>query len=131
MRNSSRKLKTLPCGPSCTEGRGNYDYCSLGPPLACVLLDKRFIHFLTMLHVATQDITVKQRTKDGTQEDVNCPPCLPDYQAYMHGVDHGDQLTSYYNVDRSTKWWKRESLLDRNCISECLCFEDSWTNRSA
>ena len=37
-----------------------------------------------------------------------CPPCLPDYQAYMRGVDRGDQLVGYYNLGRrSKKWWKR------------------------
>ena len=41
------------------------NYRSLGPLLACVWMDKRVIHFLTMLHVATQDVTVKQWTKDG------------------------------------------------------------------
>ena len=37
-----------------------------------------------------------------------CPPCLPDYQAYMRGVGRGDQLIGYHNVGRrSKKWWKR------------------------
>jgi len=73
---------------------------------------KRVIHFLTTLHAASQDVTVKRRTKDGTQEEVNCPPCLPDYQAYMRGVDRGDQIIGYYNLGRrSTKWWKRFFLL--------------------
>ena len=95
-------------------------------------MDKRVIHFLMTLHAATQDVTVKRRTKDGTQEEVNCPPCLHDYQAYMRGVDRSDQLMRYYNVGRrSTKWWENLCLLDRSCVSECLCFEDSWTNRSA
>ena len=39
---------------------------------------------------------------------LECPPLLPDYQAYMRGIDRGDQLMSYYNVGRrSKKWWKR------------------------
>ena len=54
------------------------------------------------------ETTVKRRKVDGTQEDVPCPPLLPDYQAYMRGVDRGDQLISYYNIGRrSKKWWKR------------------------
>jgi len=100
--------------------RGYYDYRSLGPLLACVWMDKRVIHFLTTLHAASQDVTVKRRTKDGTQEEVNCPPCLPDYQAYMRGVDRGDQLMSYYNVGRrSTKWWKRifAYLIEVACLN--------------
>ena len=44
---------------------------------------------------------------DGTQEDVMCPPCLPDCQVYMRGVDRGDQLVGYYNLGKRSKWWKR------------------------
>ena len=33
---------------------------------------------------------------------------VPDYQAYMRGVDRGDQWRKYYNIGRrSKKWWKR------------------------
>ena len=100
--------------------RGYYDYRSIGPLLACVWMDKRIIHFLTTLHAATLDASVKRRTKDGTQEDVRCPPCLPDYQAHMRGVDRGDQLMSYYNVGRrSRKWWKRvfAYLIEVACLN--------------
>ncbi len=34
--------------------------------------------------------TVKWRQADGTQADIPCPPCLPDYQKYIRGVDRGD-----------------------------------------
>ena len=37
---------------------------------------------------------------DGMQEDVSCPPLLPDYQTFMRGVDRGVQLLSYYNIGR-------------------------------
>ena len=81
-------------------------------------MDKWVIHFLMMLHAATQDVVVKRRTKDGTQEEVNCPPRLPDYQAYMRGVDRGDQLMLHYN-----KIYKvveeNLCLLDRSCVFEC------------
>ena len=51
---------------------------------------------------------VKRRRLDGSQKDVPCPLVLPDYQAYMRGVDRGDQLQTYYNIGRrSTKLWKR------------------------
>ena len=33
---------------------------------------------------------------------------VPDYQQYIRGVDRGDQLVGYYNIDRrSKKWWKK------------------------
>jgi len=74
-------------------------------------MDKHVIHFLTTLHVSSQDITVKQWTKDGTQEEVNCLPCFPDYQAYMRGVDSGDQLMSHYNVG------KRSTVVEENLLT--------------
>jgi len=90
---------------------GYYDYRSSGPLLASVWMDKRILHLLSTMHVAypsSAPATVRRRAGDGTQEDVMCPPCLPDYQAYMRGVDRGDQLIGYYNLGRrSTKWWKR------------------------
>ena len=33
-----------------------------------------------------------------TRKEITCPPVLPDYQAYMRGVDRGDQLIGYYNI---------------------------------
>ena len=63
------------------------------------------------MHVAESSSahpTVKQRRRDGAQVEVACPSVLPDYQAYMRGVDRGDQLQTYYNIGRhSTKWWER------------------------
>ena len=90
--------------------RSYYNYRSSGPLLATVWVDKRSIYFLSTMHVAesTEESTVKRRKPDGLQEDVLCPPLLPDYQAYMRGVDRGDQLIGYYNAGRrSKKWWKR------------------------
>ena len=98
--------------PSTVSNRGMYKYLSNGPLLACAWVDKRSIYFLTTLHVAKPPsgipCTVGRRQVDGSLEDVVCPPCLPDYQTFMRGVDRIDQLGSYYNVGRrSCKWWKR------------------------
>ena len=54
--------------------------------LSTVWLDKCIIHMLSTMHVAypsSAPATVRRRAGDGTQEDVMCPPCLPDYQAYI------------------------------------------------
>ena len=72
--------------------------------------DRRNVYFLTTMHRAEldTDVTVKRKSPGGTRVDVTCPPCLPDYQQYMRGVDRGDQLVTYYNLSRrSKKWWKR------------------------
>ena len=52
------------------------------------------------MHIAEASGAVKRRKLDGTQNDIPCPPVLPDYQAYMRGVDHGDELIGFYNVGR-------------------------------
>ena len=99
---------------------GYLDYRSNAPIVATVWKDKRIIHFLTTIHMAkcSLPITAKRREKDGTQKDVECPPCLPDYQKFMRGIDRGDQMMGYYNVGRrSRKWWKRDfSYLIEVCL---------------
>ena len=92
--------------------RGSYKFLSDGPLLACAWVDKRAIYFLSTIHVAEppsgKPCVVKRTQADGSKKDLVCPPCLPDYQKYMRGVDRIDQLCSYYNVGRrSLKWWKR------------------------
>ena len=107
-RHFPKELETV-----CTRvNRGYYDYLSSGPLLACVWVEKRTIYFLSTLHIAEAPIgnpcTVSRLQLDGTRSDVTCPPCLPDYQENMRGVDRADQLGSYYKVGRrSRKWWKR------------------------
>ena len=85
--------------------RGEYKYVANGPLLACSWADKRTIYFLSTFHPGNlppgnSPPTVKRRLADGSQQEVVCPPLLPDYQAYMRGVDRGDQYISYYNVGR-------------------------------
>ena len=82
---------------STSEDRGHCNYKANGELLACVWIDKRAIYFLSILHPAESPAgvkppTVKRRKIDGSQEDISCPPLLPDYQSYMHGVNRGDQL---------------------------------------
>ena len=91
--------------------RGWYDYQASPPLLACAWKDRRIINFLTTMHKATGPTRVLRTVvSDGrvTREAVTCPPLLPDYQAFMRGVDRADQLIGYYNIGRrSKKWWKR------------------------
>ena len=91
------------------EDRGFYDYRANGPLLAAVWYDRRFVYFVSTLHVGeSRGITVKRKNPDGSSSDVPCPPLLPDYQQYMRGVDRGDQMIGCYNIGRrSKKWWKR------------------------
>ena len=78
------------------EERGWYDYRSSPPLLACAWKDKEISNFLSTMHWSVLRTVVS----DGqvTREAVMCPPIVPDYQAFMRGVDSGDQLI---------KRWKR------------------------
>ena len=83
--------------------RGFYDYRSSGPLLVSVWVDKRSIYFVSTFHSAetpssAQQPFVKRHGLDGTQQDIACPPVLPDYQEFMRGVNCGDQLRTYYNI---------------------------------
>ena len=70
--------------------RGTYQYLSNGPLLACSWVDKR-LYLLTTMHIGERigNPTVKRRQADGSEADVSCPPCLPDYQKQMRGVCGG------------------------------------------
>ena len=64
--------------------RSFYDFRSSGPLLAAVWIDKRSIYFLSTMHIAeAPGVTVKIRKLDGSQDDISCPPLLPDYRAYI------------------------------------------------
>ena len=108
------------CIKATESNRGMYQFLSNGPLLACSWIDKRTLYFLSTMHVGERvhNPTVKRRQADGSQTDVECPPCLPDYQKHMRGVDRGDQLQSYYNLGRkSKKWWRRIFFY---CIEVCI-----------
>lgn len=63
---------------------------------------------LSTIHCASDPTTIDRQGVGSSRIDLPCPPCLPDYQQFMRGVDRGDQLIGYYNVGRrSVKWWKR------------------------
>ena len=104
-----------------TSNRGHYDYRSNGELLATVWVDKRTIYFWSIIHPAespdgTDPPTVNKRRKiDGIQEDVSCSTILPDYLAYMRGVDRG----GYYNVGRRSRK-KRYFVFAGMCNRKCL-----------
>jgi hypothetical protein len=56
----------------------------------CVCIAKT-IHF-------SEKEQVLRTNKEGKRESVSFPTCIKDYNAYMGGVDHFDQLVSDYNI---------------------------------
>ncbi len=79
----------------------------LSTDILCVEGQKVII-FLSTIHADTSSLSVSRIARDESRLLVNCPPCLPDYQEFMGGVDLSDPRMSYYYVGRrSKKWWKR------------------------
>ena len=59
--------------------RGFYDYRSKGPLLSTVWFDKRFIYFVSTLHVAEDQsgpTYLSRHHQDGTEILLKCPPLL-------------------------------------------------------
>ena len=55
---------------------------------------------------ATPLSSVSCKQKDGTSKEVPCPVVVQEYNKYMNGVDHSDQLRTVYSIARrSRKWW--------------------------
>lgn len=49
---------------------------------------------------------VTRTNKKGEQEIIQCPQVVKDYNKFMGGVDHFDQLLECYNVSKkSRRWW--------------------------
>ena len=71
---------------------------------------------------------VQRRKKDGTLENVACPPIISTYNCYMGGVDKNDQMKSYYGINISgKKWWTRVlfDLIDRAIFNGKVLFNES------
>ena len=71
--------------------RGFYDYRSSSFLGGYVWIDKRVVSMLSTMHSDSSAVTVNRWREDGTRGPMACPPPLPEYQRFMHGVDVGDQ----------------------------------------
>ena len=50
--------------------------------------------------------SVSRKQKDGTSKGVPCPVVVQEYNKYMNGVDHSDQLRTVNSTARRLrKWW--------------------------
>ena len=43
-------------------------------------------------------VDVNRKKKDGSVISIPCPSAIADYNKYMGGIDHNDQLCQYYHV---------------------------------
>ena len=56
--------------------------------------------------------SVLRRQRDGTRITLPCPASIISYNAFMGGVDRGDQLRGYYNCRSKSRKFYKYILLD-------------------
>lgn len=95
--------------------------------------DKRTISILSTLHSDTPiQMERRSRSASGGREMVEKPEAVVEYNKYMGGVDHGDQLLSYYGFPhRTVKWWRRAFffLFDAAIVNSYIMYCTAVTGR--
>ena len=94
--------------------------------LAIKWMDKRAVTALTTIHEDTA-VAVERRSRraPGGRETVMKPQAIVEYNRYMGGVDHADQLLSYYGFGhRTVKWCRRAFflLLDMAVVNSYILY---------
>ena len=110
--------------------RGEALWRMKGPILALTWLDKKPVTISgTITGIPQEQVPeVQRRKKDGTLENVACPPIISSYNRYMGGVDKNDQMKSYYGINVSgKKWWTRVffDLIDRAIFNSKVLYDES------
>ena len=65
--------------------------------------DKKLVYVMSTNSQPEGDSTVRRRNRDGTAQQVPCPPSVVAYNQHMGGVDRGDQLRQYYRAKGKTR----------------------------
>lgn len=113
-----------------TMKRGKMVWRMKGPILALTWIDNKPVTISgTTTGIPEEQLPeVQRRKKDGTLENVACPPIISTYNCYMGGVDKNDQMKSYYGINISgKKWWTRVffDLIDRAIFNGKVLFNES------
>ena len=113
-----------------TMKRGETVWRMKGPILALTWIDNKPVTISgTITGIPDEQLPeVQRRKKDGTLENVACPPIVSAYNCYMGGVDKNDQMKSYYGINISgKKWWTRVffDLIDRAIFNGKVLFNES------
>lgn len=76
----------------------NYcNYCNRG---------KKPVVTVSTIHRGEDTAFIKRKNNVGVREEVQCPLSIAEYNKYMGGVDHFDQLLERYNIAwKSRRWW--------------------------
>lgn len=61
---------------------------------------------VSIFHNPANYSEVSRTNKKGEKEKIKCPKVIKDYNQFMGGVDHFDQLLQCYNISKkSRRWW--------------------------
>ena len=89
--------------------------------------DKRDVNILsTNINPLTPPVLKQRCKKNGEIVEVEKPYCVEQYNQHMGGVDHSDQLRSYYSTCRSFhKWYKYLFwfILTYLCVMHLFCIK--------
>ena len=78
-----------------------------GNLVATVWRDRRLVYIMSTNSDPRTAATVQRKDRDGTSHTVPSPKSVVDYNKFMGGVDHADQLRNYYNVrTKSRKFYR-------------------------
>jgi len=69
--------------------------------------DNKVVLVTSTLSDPTNNVTVNRKLKDGSSISITCPESVRDYNRFMGGVDHNDQMRKYHNIrTKSRKVYK-------------------------
>lgn len=106
---------------------GNSDFATSGEISVVKWKDRgtKSVKIASNMH-DPEDFTEVQRTnKKGEKINVKCPKVIYDYNRYMGGVNHFDQLQSTYSIiQKSRKWWMKVFyfLLDSAIVNSYILY---------
>ena len=69
--------------------------------------DRKPVHVMSTNSQPDESATVRRRNRDGSTQQVPCPPSIVAYNRFMGGVDKSDQLRHYYPVRCKTRKFYR------------------------
>ena len=100
--------------------RGTFAWRSNGSLLALMWKDRKSILFLSSIHQPLEGQAVKHKVKrDNRFQEIEfpCPRLVNDYNKFMGGVDHNDQMTHLRKEKWQKKWYIR--LIIKNILMSC------------
>ena len=87
--------------------RGEHKYLCSDNFASVVWCEWNPIYFLSSYHDPSVTKSVNRKNKDGTVVAVTCPELVTDYNKYMGGVDHNDQMCKLFRPRKHYLWPRR------------------------